>query len=68
MHININKNYLTFNKYKVKCATGKRELGIKKEGDLITPKRSIQIKYILYRKDRVVKLKSKLKKKNCYKK
>ena len=63
MHININKNYLTFNKYKVKCATGKRGIGYKKkEGDLITPKGQFKIKYILYRKDRVVKLKSKLKK------
>ena len=30
MHIQINKNYLIFDKYKVKCALGKGEL-VKKE-------------------------------------
>ena len=62
MHILINKNYLIYNKYKVKCAIGKRGIGNKKkEGDLITPKGQFNIKFILYRKDRV-KLKTKLKK------
>ena len=62
MHILINKNYLIYNKYKVKCAIGKRGIGNKKkEGDLITPKGQFKIKFILYRKDRV-KLKTKLKK------
>ena len=63
MHIIINKNYLTFYKYKVKCAIGKRGIGYKKkEGDLITPKGRYKIKYILYRKDRVKKISSKIKK------
>ena len=54
MHILINKNYLTYNKFKVKCAIGKKGIGNKrKEGDLITPKGQFKIKYILYRKDRV---------------
>ena len=54
MHILINKNYLTYNKLKVKCAIGKKGLGYKrKEGDLITPKGQYKIKYILYREDRV---------------
>ena len=54
MHILINKNYLTYNKLKVKCAIGKKGIGYKrKEGDLITPKGLFKIKYILYRKDRV---------------
>ena len=62
MHILINKNYLIYNKYKVRCAIGKRGIGNKKkEGDLITPKGQFKIKFILYRKDRV-KLKTKLKK------
>ena len=62
MHIFINKKYLTFNNYKVKCAVGKRGIGHKKkEGDLITPKGKYRIKYILYRKERV-KIKSKIKK------
>ena len=63
MHILINKNYLTYNKLKVKCAIGKKGIGYKrKEGDLITPLGEFNIKYILYRKDRV-KIATKLKKK-----
>ena len=62
MHILINKNYLIYNKYKVRCAIGKRGIGNKKkEGDLITPKGQFRIKFILYRKDRI-KLKTKLRK------
>ncbi len=49
--------------YKAKCAIGKRGIGIKrKEGDLITPKGKYKVKYILYRKDRIRKIQSKLKK------
>ena len=63
MHITINKNYLIFENYKVKCALGKRGIGYKrKEGDLITPQGEYKIKYILYRKDRVKKIKTKFKK------
>tara|TARA_Y100000768_G_C23594388_1_gene503056 strand:+ start:17 stop:517 length:501 start_codon:yes stop_codon:yes gene_type:complete len=63
MHILINKKYLTFMNYKAKCAIGKRGIGIKrKEGDLITPKGKYKVKYILYRKDRIRKIQSKLKK------
>ena len=63
MHILINKNYLTFQKYKVKCAIGKKGIGYKKkEGDLITPKGEFKIKFVLYREDRV-KIFTKLKKK-----
>ena len=63
MHILINRKYLTFNDYKVKCAIGKRGIGNKKkEGDLITPKGIYRVKYVLYRKDRVKKIKTKLKK------
>ena len=68
MHILINKNYLTYNKLKVKCAIGKKGIGYKrKEGDLITPRGQFKIKYILYRKDRVqisTKLKKRVIKKN----
>ena len=68
MHILITKNYLTYNKLKVKCAIGKKGIGYKrKEGDLITPIGLFNIKYILYRKDRVkvlTKLKKKVIKKN----
>ncbi len=63
MHILINKNYLTYNKLKVKCAIGKKGIGYKKkEGDLITPNGEFKIKYVLFRKDRV-KISTKLKKK-----
>ena len=49
--------------YKAKCAIGKRGIGIKrKEGDLITPKGKYKIKYILYRKDRIRKIQSKINK------
>ena len=54
MHIKINKNYLIFNQYKVKCAIGKRGIGNKiKEGDQITPKGQYKIKFIWHRKDKI---------------
>ena len=63
MHILINKRYLTYGQYKVKCAVGKRGIGFKKkEGDLITPIGQYKIKYILYRKDRIKKIQSELRK------
>jgi L,D-peptidoglycan transpeptidase YkuD (ErfK/YbiS/YcfS/YnhG family) len=63
MHILINKKYLIYKQYKVKCAIGKRGIGYKrKEGDLITPKGLYKIRFILYRKDRIKKIKTKLKK------
>ena len=63
MHILINKKYLTYNQYKVKCAVGKRGVNLKKkEGDFITPIGLYKIKYILYRKDRIKKIQSKLRK------
>ena len=63
MHIKINKKYLSLNDYKAKCAVGKRGIGYKKkEGDLITPVGSYKIKYILYRKDRIRKIQTKVKK------
>ena len=63
MHILINKNFISFNNYKVKCSVGKRGIGKKKkEGDLITPKGHFKIKYILYRRDRIKKIVSKIRK------
>ena len=62
MHITIKNKKLTINNYKVKCAIGKRGIGTKrKEGDLITPKGKFKVNYIMYRKDRVHNLKSKIK-------
>lgn len=63
MHIFINKKYLTYDNNKVKCAIGKKGIGKKqKEGDQITPKGIFRVKKILYRKDKVKGLKSKIKK------
>ena len=62
MHILIKNKQLHFNNYKVKCAIGKRGIGVKrKEGDLITPKGLYKINKILYRKDRIKNLRSKIK-------
>lgn len=63
MHIFINKKNLVYKDYKAKCSVGKRGIGNKKkEGDLITPKGIYKIKYILYRKDRIKKIQTKIKK------
>ena len=63
MHIIIKNKYLFIDKYKVKCAVGKRGIGIKKkEGDFITPVGKYKIKFIFYRKDKVKKLQTILKK------
>ncbi len=68
MHIKINKKYLTYGEYKVKCAIGKRGINFKrKEGDLITPKGTFKIVCILFRKDRVKKFKTKIKKIHIHK-
>ena len=62
MHINIKSKYLYYDNYKVKCAIGKRGIGIKmREGDLITPKGSFKIMKVLYRRDRIKRLKPKIK-------
>ncbi len=63
MHILINKKNLIYNDYKAKCSIGKRGIGRKrKEGDLITPIGKYKIEYILYRKDRIKKIKTRIKK------
>ncbi len=63
MHIKITKKYLLFNDYRIKCAVGKRGIGKKiREGDLITPKGTFKIKLILYRRDKIKKINTVLKK------
>ena len=63
MHILIKNKYLTFNNYRIKCAVGKRGIGKKmKEGDFVTPRGLFKIKFLLYRKDRIKKLNTSLKK------
>ena len=64
MNINIKKNFLYFKEYKIKCSIGKRGITSRKvEGDQKTPKGVFTIKSMLYRKDRIPKVKSQIKKK-----
>ncbi|MDC3232827.1 L,D-transpeptidase family protein [Pelagibacteraceae bacterium] len=61
MHIFIKNKKLFLNHYKIKCALGKRGIGVKKsEGDQITPKGKFKITRILYRKDRIHNFKCKI--------
>ena len=64
MNITVKKNrLLTMGNYKLKCSIGKS--GIKKnkkEGDLATPKGVFGLGYLYYRKDRIRKINTKIKK------
>jgi L,D-peptidoglycan transpeptidase YkuD (ErfK/YbiS/YcfS/YnhG family) len=61
MHIFIKNKKLILDKYRIKCAIGKRGIGNKKrEGDKITPKGKFKIQTILYRKDRISPFRSKI--------
>ena len=54
MNIKVNKHFLIYKDYKLKCTIGK--LGIssnKKEGDLTTPKGTFELGKLYYRKDRI---------------
>ena len=63
MHIFVKNKKLIINDYKVKCAIGKRGIGVKKkEGDYITPKGKFKIKSVLYRKDRISNFKANINK------
>jgi L,D-peptidoglycan transpeptidase YkuD (ErfK/YbiS/YcfS/YnhG family) len=63
MHILIKNKKLIYNNYRIKCAIGKRGIQKKKEeNDFITPIGLYKINYILYRKDRIKKLDTILKK------
>ena len=63
MNIKLKRKILYFNKYKIKCAIGKRGITSKKiEGDEKTPKGTFTFKSIFYRKDRISNIKSSLKK------
>ena len=61
MHIKlINKN-LNFDNYKIKCSIGKRGISRKKrEGDCKTPKGTFKFNKVYYRKDRILRIKTKL--------
>ncbi|MDB9760838.1 L,D-transpeptidase family protein [Pelagibacteraceae bacterium] len=63
MNIKLKNKFLYFNKYRIKCAIGKRGITYnKKEGDEKTPCGTFRFKSIFYRKDRIPKIKTKLKK------
>ena len=63
MHISLKNKFLYFYNYKIKCSIGKRGLtSKKKEGDLKTPKGRFKFEFLLFRKDRIKKIYSKLKK------
>ena len=64
MNIKVKNHLLLYKGYKLKCSIGKSGIKkSKKEGDLSTPKGVFQLGYLYYRKDRIKKLESKLKKK-----
>ena len=63
MNIKLKNKILYIDKYKIKCAIGKRGITSRKtEGDKKTPKGIFGFKSILYRKDRITKIKSPFKK------
>ena len=62
MDIILKKKFIYFKNYKAKCAIGKRGITSKKvEGDKCTPKGRFQFKYVFYRKERIKRIRSKLK-------
>ena len=63
MIINLKKNIIYINQFKLKCSVGKGGIKIKnKEGDKITPKGIFSIGNIYYRPDRIHNFRSKLNK------
>ena len=59
-----NKNTLIINDFRLKCCVGKNGLtSNKKEGDYSTPKGLFQLRKLYFRKDRVKRISSKIKKK-----
>ena len=58
MNIKIKNKFLYFQEYKIKCAVGKRGItSKKKEGDEKTPIGTFTLKSILYRNDKISKIK-----------
>ena len=63
MNINIKKHLLLYKDYKLKCSIGKSGItSSKKEGDLATPKGTFSLGLLYYRKDRIKRIQSKIKK------
>ena len=68
MNIILKKKFIYYGKYKLRCAIGKRGITYnKKEGDRKTPRGIFGFKSIFYRKDRINKLKTLIKKKKIEK-
>jgi len=68
MHIYLKNKFLYFHNYKIKCSIGKRGLTRKKqEGDLKTPRGKFKFKLLLYRKDRIRRIRCKIKRKIIHK-
>ena len=64
MNIIIKKHSLLYKSYKLKCSIGKSGTTLsKKEGDLATPRGIYKLGFLYYRKDRVRKLKCRIRKK-----
>ena len=64
MNIIIKKHSLLYKSYKLKCSIGKSGTTLsKKEGDLATPRGIYKLGLLYYRKDRVRKLKCRIRKK-----
>ena len=62
MNIILKNRFLYFLNYKLKCTVGKNGIFYKKkEGDNKTPRGKFKFEYILYRKDRIINLRSRLK-------
>ena len=63
MNIKIKKHLLLYKGYKLKCSIGKSGIASsKKEGDLATPKGTFSLGLLYYRKDRIKRVKSMIKK------
>ena len=63
MNIKIKKHLLLYKGYKLKCSIGKSGItSSKKEGDLATPKGTFSLGLLYYRKDRIKRVKSMIKK------
>ena len=63
MNIKLKNKFLYFDKYKIKCAVGKRGITVnKREGDDKTPAGLFKFKSIFYRKDRIPRIRINLRK------
>ena len=63
MNIELKNKFLYFEKYKLRCYIGQRGIYNKKrKGDKKPPKGAFKLKYLLYRNNRIINLKTSLRK------